>query len=64
MKIFNKLSCLWCFLNQIITDDMIDSIYTKAVHDMNFCGQKIPCQYANTIHLPEKTVQIEKVELG
>ena len=64
MKIFNKLSCLWCFLNQIITDDMIDSIYTKTVDDMDFCGQKIPCQYANTIHLPEKTAQIEKVELG
>jgi len=52
------------FLNQIITDKMIDSIFTKAVHDMNFFGQKIPCQYANTIHLPEKTAQIEKVEFG
>lgn len=52
------------FLNQIITDDMIDSIYTKAVDDMDFCGQKIPCQYANTIHLSEKTAQIERVELG
>jgi len=33
------------FLNQIIKDDMIDSIYTKAVDDMNFCGQTISCQY-------------------
>lgn len=43
---------------------MIDSIYTKAVDDMNFCGQKISYQYANTIHLPEMTAKIEKVGFG